>query len=92
MLNAAKVCRVAPTTGAKHAGSGPRRHNELKRPHRAIADGCLEPRGLVPLAGIEPARPCGQQILSVPRLPIPLIQCAVVPVSKLVYCGSVADE
>src|ERR1700741_3531970 len=25
---------------------------------------------LVPLAGLEPARPCGQQILSLPRLPI----------------------
>ena len=27
--------------------------------------------GLVPLAGIEPARPCGHQILSLARLPIP---------------------
>jgi hypothetical protein len=26
---------------------------------------------LVPPAGLEPARPCGQQILSLPRLPIP---------------------
>lgn len=26
---------------------------------------------MVPLAGLEPARPCGQQILSLPRLPIP---------------------
>jgi hypothetical protein len=26
---------------------------------------------VVPLAGLEPARPCGQQILSLPRLPIP---------------------
>ena len=26
---------------------------------------------LVPQAGLEPARPCGQQILSLPRLPIP---------------------
>jgi hypothetical protein len=26
---------------------------------------------LVPLAGLEPARPYGQQILSLPRLPIP---------------------
>ena len=26
---------------------------------------------MVPLAGLEPAHPCGQQILSLPRLPIP---------------------
>ena len=28
-------------------------------------------KAVVPQAGLEPARPCGQQILSLPRLPIP---------------------
>src|SRR4051812_21596712 len=39
------------------------------RPRQAETEIVLQVGKVVPLAGLEPARPCGQQILSLPRLP-----------------------
>jgi hypothetical protein len=38
---------------------------------KLLGDMNMQKNKMVPLAGIEPARPWGQQILSLPRLPIP---------------------
>jgi hypothetical protein len=52
---AGAVAALRPRTFGGHENAG--------RPH-------CDPE-VVPPAGLEPARPCGQQILSLPRLPIP---------------------
>lgn len=51
---------------------------------------------LVPEAGLEPARPCGQQILSLARLPIPplghVLSACVVYGLKLVHVNAVRRD
>src|SRR5690606_31144514 len=59
----------APASRATIRTTTPTTTESRASPGREGGAEWIDRRGLVPLAGLEPARPCGQQILSLPRLP-----------------------